>query len=274
MNKVFVLFESDALGDNIAWLPYLEQYEQTAGVTVYANCYYPHLFGDVYPSRYFLSTDETTTGYDKVLSVGITNREIPLQKVATDCLGLPFKETRPRFNFDKLTKTGDKTITFSEFGSNYCKSWNNPYGWKQVIKYIKSLSYVPVSVSKEPTLLSDVMDCTGKDLFSVCNLIYSSSMYIGVSSGLAWLSWVLKKPVIMISGHTLPYFEFQDGNHRISSVNDKICVGCYNNNNVSVEWEDGWCPFYKNTIREHECTYSISSSVVISCIKDILKKQT
>ena len=274
MNKIFVRFESDALGDNIAWLPYLEQYEQSIGTTIDANCYYPDLFGDVYPSRYFLSKTQMFDEYDTVVSVGITNREVPLQKVATDCLGLSFREIRPRFNFAKLTKTHGNTITFSEFGSNYCKSWNNPYGWKQVIKYIKSLSYTPVSVSKEPTNLSDVVDCTGKDLLSVCNLIYSSSMYIGVSSGLAWLSWVLQTPVIMISGHTLPYFEFQDGNRRISASNDKICVGCYNNNNVSVEWEDGWCPFYKNTVREHECTYSISSSVVISCINDILKKQT
>lgn len=265
-----VRFESDALGDNIAWLPYLEQYERENNVIVHANCYYQDLFGDVYPERYFQKIDSK----DCDIKIGISDRELPLQKVACDCLGLQFKETRPRFNFSKLVKSEGKTITFSEFGSNHSRSWNNPYGWTQVIRYINSISYKPVAVSFESTDLTDIVDFTGRDLISVCNVIYSSDLYVGVSSGLAWLSWILNVPVVMIGGVTLPYFEFQEGNRRISALNfnNNICVGCYNNNSVSIEWDDKWCPFYKNTIREHECTYSISSSVVINAIKSALKK--
>jgi autotransporter strand-loop-strand O-heptosyltransferase len=268
MKSVYVRFQSEALGDNIAWLPYLEEYERINNVLVYSNCCYSNLFGDVYPDRYFSKND----GIGDVVEIGITNREIPLQRVASDCLGLTFAERKPRFNFSKLNKSVDKTITFSEFGSNYCKSWNNPYGWIKVIQHIVSKGYTPISVSKESTGLNNVRDCTGLDLLSVCNLIYSSHAFVGVSSGLAWLAWVLNVPVVMISGHTHSYFEFQSGNERISisDFNKNICVGCYNNNNVNVDWDDMWCPFHKGTIREHECTYSITPSMVVSKIDKIL----
>ena len=42
----------------------------------------------------------------------------------------------------------------------------------------------------------------------IINILHHSEMYIGVSSGLAWLSWSIKKPVVMISGFSSDWTEF------------------------------------------------------------------
>ena len=73
----------------------------------------------------------------------------------------------------------------------------------------------------------------------------------------------------MLSGHTHPYFEFSENCIRLTPP-ENICVGCYNNNSLEVKWEDTWCPYHKDTYRQHECTYSIEPSLVINAIKRIL----
>ena len=47
----------------------------------------------------------------------------------------------------------------------------------------------------------NIIDKTGNlPIEDIINILYHSEMYIGVSSGLAWLSWSIKNPVILISG--------------------------------------------------------------------------
>jgi len=262
--KVYVHLESNQLGDCIAWLPYIDIAREKYGWDVYTNFYYKDLFEDVYPNLKF----QIPESCDKRIVIDVFDREKPLQWSSAHALGLEYVEQRPRFNVSKLKKTLGKTITFSEYGSNYCKSWNNPIGWPKVIQYIQKIGYTPIAVSKEPTILSNVIDCTGLSLLNVCNHLYSSSVYIGVSSGLAWLAWVLDVPVIMISGHTKRYFEF-NCNVRLGP-SETTCFGCYNDNDLKVEWEDVWCPHYKGTYRQHECTYTITHNEVIHAVNYVL----
>jgi len=263
--KVYVHLGSDQLGDCIAWLPFIDIAREKYGWDVYTNFYYKNLFADSYPNLKF----EIPSFYDKKVVIDVFDREKPLQWSSAHVLGLDYVEQRPRFNFKKLKKIPGNTITFSEYGSNYCKSWNNPIGWFKTIQHIKSIGYEPISVSKEPTLLPNVIDYTGLDLLDVCNVIYSSSAYIGVSSGLAWLAWVLNIPVIMISGHTKRYFEF-NCDVRLGP-SEPTCFGCYNDNKLEVVWEDVWCPHHKGTYRQHECTYTITHTDVINAVNYVLK---
>ena len=265
--KVYVHLESDQLGDCIAWLPYIDIAREKYGWDVYTNFYYKNLFADSYPNLKF----EIPSSYDKKIVIAVFDREKPLQWSSAHALGVDYVEQRPRFNLSKLKKTSGKTITFSEYGSNYCKSWNNPIGWFKTTQYVKTIGYNPIAISNEPTLLSNVTDCTGLDLLQVCDLIYSSSVYIGVSSGLAWLAWCLDVPVIMISGHTKRYFEFNSNIIRLGPLDDCICFGCYNDNKLEIKWEDIWCPHYKGTYRQHECTYTISDADVVNAINYALK---
>lgn len=264
--KVYVHLESNQLGDCIAWLPYIDIARIKYNWEVYTNFYYKELFQDVYPEIIF----DSPNTYDKKVVITITDREKPLQWSSAYALGVDYTEQKPRFNKAKLKKKHDKIITFSEYGSNYCKSWNNPIGWQKVIKHIDDKGYTPIAISKEPTILANIKDCTGLPLNEVCDLIYSSDLYIGVSSGLAWLAWCLDIPVIMISGHTKKYFEFNSNIIRLGP-SEPTCFGCYNNNKLEVDWEDIWCPYHKGTYRQHECTYTISHTDVIDAINYMLK---
>ena len=270
MKKVFINIKSESLGDNIAWLPYVEEYRIENKCEVATNFRYPELFGDVYPSVGFF--DGIPSGYN-VIDVCVTDRTIPLQQTASNCLGLPYREIRPKFNLSKLKKIGTKIVTISEYGSNYSRMWNNPYGWRMVVDYLRTRSYTVMAVSHESTQLQNVIDYTGHGLIDVCNALYSSDMFVGVNTGLSWLAWSLSVPVVMIGSNTKPYFEFQEGNYRISadSTNPSICTGCYNNNQLDVPWEDVWCPYYKDTVRQHECTKTISPKTVIKGIDKVIE---
>ncbi|MCX4159748.1 MULTISPECIES: glycosyltransferase family 9 protein [Paraburkholderia] len=53
-------------------------------------------------------------------------------------------------------------------------------------------------------------------------LLQHASAFVGMSSGLAWLAWACRTPVVMISGFTLPYNEFQTP-YRVFNVH--TCTG-------------------------------------------------
>ena len=53
-----------------------------------------------------------------------------------------------------------------------------------------------------------------------------SVMFIGIGSGLSWLSWSLNVPTVLISGFSEPFAEMQDC-IRVSAPQGK-CSGCFN----------------------------------------------
>ena len=48
-NRVFIMFGSEALGDSIAWIPYVEEYRVTNNVDVILYSKFNFLFDKVYP---------------------------------------------------------------------------------------------------------------------------------------------------------------------------------------------------------------------------------
>ena len=89
---------------------------------------------------------------------------------------------------------------------------------------------------------------------------------ITISSGLAWVSWAVGTPVVMISGFTKPWYEFKSNNIRIHNPN--VCNGCWNEcENFDLHWL--YCPKLKN----FECTRKILAKDVIDAIKPLIKKE-
>ena len=109
-----------------------------------------------------------------------------------------------------------------------------------------------------------IIDFTGDyPIEDIMNIIHHSELYIGVSSGLAWLSWALNKPVTMISGFSSEWTEFSTKINRI--INKDVCNSCFNNHKLDAgDWE--WCPIHKDTSRQFECTKKISPKIVIESI--------
>jgi autotransporter strand-loop-strand O-heptosyltransferase len=94
-----------------------------------------------------------------------------------------------------------------------------------------------------------------------------SKAFIGIGSGLSWLSWSLDTPTVLVSGFSYDWAEMQDC-IRITAPKGK-CEGCFNRLRLNAgDWN--WCPDHKGTDRQFECTKSITSEMVISELKKFL----
>jgi autotransporter strand-loop-strand O-heptosyltransferase len=102
---------------------------------------------------------------------------------------------------------------------------------------------------------------------STIEVLQKSEMFIGISSGLSWLSWALGTKTCIISGFSDPVTEFEDC-IRIYTK-DGFCRGCFNTHQLDPgDWN--WCPKHKGTQRQFECSKTISGEEVIRAIKDYL----
>jgi autotransporter strand-loop-strand O-heptosyltransferase len=88
-----------------------------------------------------------------------------------------------------------------------------------------------------------------------------STLFIGIGSGLSWLSWATQTPTVLVSGFSYNYTEPTNGVIRINAEDGK-CSGCFNDFRLDPgDWN--WCPVHKGTERHFECTKSITAEKVI-----------
>ena len=94
-----------------------------------------------------------------------------------------------------------------------------------------------------------------------------SKLFIGISSGLSWLSWATDTPTVLISGFSETYTE-PSSCYRLGAPEGK-CKGCFNSHKLDAgDWN--WCPIHKGTNKQFECSKTITSKSVIEKLKYIL----
>jgi len=226
--KVFIKMDAYALGDNIAWIPYVELFRKKHNCTVICSTFHNYLFIQDYPEILFVEPNTVINNIYIQYYIGASNdgntiyspfkvNEIPLQKVASSILGLDFEEINPRlFSTKKTLSIAKKYVTLSEFGSTENKSWGYKNGWQEVVDFLVKKGYNVVVISKEKTSLVNVIDLSGNiELKSRITDIQHAEFHLGVSSGLSWLAWSLGKHVFMISDVTPIWHEFQSNISRI-----------------------------------------------------------
>ena len=104
-------------------------------------------------------------------------------------------------------------------------------------------------------------------LESVMDEMAKSKAFIGIGSGLSWLSWALGTKTVLISGFSYDWAEMKDC-VRIGSPKGK-CSGCFNRLKLDAgDWN--WCPDHKGTNRQFECTKTITSEMVITELEKFL----
>lgn len=194
--------------------------------------------------------------------------KITLASVVSDILGLDYREIRPNIpkEENKERPIEKKFVCISEFASAPgLKLWNNQIGWQKVVDHLNSLGFQVVSISMEKTNLKNVIKRNGKiDLEDRIWYLHHCEFFIGVSSGLSWLAWACGKKVVMISGATKEWNEFQEDNIRI--INKNFCNGCWNSDEHSQKFgcfHYSLCPENKN----FECTRKISPQEVINSME-------
>lgn len=236
---VFIKCDSYALGDNISWIPYFEEFRRRHNCTVICSTFFNELFEREYPHLLFVKPNTrignvyaqfyvgATTDINEKYSPGIYNNK-PLQQTATDILGFNFVEMVPRVSEPtlKLSFSDGSSkgyVCLSEFASAENKMWQYPNGWQMIVDKINSLGYKVVVISKEPTKLKNIIDLTGNhSLQDRINQISGAKLFLGVSSGLSWLAWAVGTHVVMISDISPDWHEFQTGITRFSANENNI----------------------------------------------------
>ena len=96
-------------------------------------------------------------------------------------------------------------------------------------------------------------------------MIYNTDIFIGIGSGLSWLSWAVGTPTILISGFSAPWCEPNNSIERV--FNPNVCNSCFNDPNIEFDKGDwNWCP-RKN---DFECSKKITPEMVIEKINKII----
>ena len=277
--RVFINFDSRSLGDTISWIPYVLEFKNVHQCDVIVSTHLNHLFRNVYPELEFVEPGNVVHNIHGQYNLGWfydTNKEpvlpntIPLQQAATNILGLPYTEIKPRISYKIYDRPyEEKYITIATNSTAGCKFWTKE-GWQELINYLHSLGYKVINVSKEDNKFNNCEKVKNTEMDYTMNVIHHSEFFVGLSSGLSWLSWAMGKHVVMISNFTESNHEFTSNCTRITNPN--VCNGCWNSPIHRFDKGDwNWCPVHKGTSRQFECHTSITSEMVINQIKHLLK---
>jgi len=287
--RVYISFGSKSLGDTLAWIPYCEEFRKKHNCELIVSTFMNSLFKNEYPNIEFVEPGETVYNIIAQYQLGWYYNENgefdfnkhpfdfkrqPLQKTATDILGLEYKEIRPKLKLPNVSKK--KKIGIGFHSTAQAKYWNNPDGWQSVIDHLDALGYECMIYSKEGDGYMNNFYPKGVTLFKggnlqeVINDLVSCEFFIGLGSGLSWLAWACKLPVILISGFSEKFAETKLDTYRV--INEDVCHGCFNNDRLNAgDWN--WCPLHKGTDRQFECSKKITSDMVIKEINKIMNKE-
>lgn len=288
---VMIQLPVGTIGDSIGWFSYVERFQKKHQCRLI--CVMTPWIADIvrgqYPDITFIAPEETKNYqpyacyYMGLFFKGdvdhqpIDFRYIGLHRTAGYILGVDPSDEPPRFDLSAPRKIREKYVCIAAQSSSQAKYWNNPSGWYEVVKFLKENGYRVFCIDKERVHGSGLVwnhipwgaeDFTGAlPLQERINLIKDADFFIGLSSGLSWLAWGCKVPVVMISGFTHPTNEFATP-YRV--INYHTCHSCWNDMRIDFDHFDFlWCPRHKGTDRHFECTKLISAEQVITMIKKI-----
>lgn len=286
--RVKIVNESPSLGDYIAWMPFVDLFQKKHNCIL--DFYTPNkdLFQENYKNLNFYNyNDITNTDYVATYKLGyfdpndrnvspVDNRTINLQKTAADILGLEYVNTKPTVVVKNKVRTlSEKYVCISTASTAGAKHWQNKEGWQKTVDYLNHLGYKVVVIQKEPLNYMDLNGLTNvihpetKTLDDAINWLYNCEFFIGLGSGISWLAWAADKKVVLISGFSKKFAEF-DTPYRI--INESVCNGCWNNPIHKFNGGDwNWCPEYKDTPKQFECTKNITFEMVKEKIDLLLK---
>ncbi len=287
--RVYVALDSKALGDSLAWIAYVEEFGRVHKCKMITSTFMNEMFEKQYPNIEFVKPGDNVENLYAMYAIGLFYNEDntiniyknpidpktqTMQKMCSDILGLPYTEIKPKLKERKpIIDTNYKQVCIGIHGTAQSKFWNNPNGWQDVVDWLNNKGYVVKLLSKEGDnymgniLPTGIVKHPNGPLELVMDEMKKSKAFIGIGSGLSWLSWALDIPTVLISGFSYEWAEMQDC-IRIAAPKGK-CEGCFNRLRLDAgDWN--WCPDHKGTERQFECTKSITSEMVIKELEKFL----
>ena len=287
---VKIVNESPSLGDGVSWVACIDLFQKKHNCIV--DYYTPNkdLFEIEYPNINFYNynhvKDENYYASYKIGCFDPNDNSISpadyrtqnLQQIATNILGLDYEEVKTKIHIkDKDRKLQEKYVCISTASTSGCKHWQHIDGWQKVVDHLNNNGYKVVVIQKEALNymdlqgLKNVIHPQTQSIHEAISWIYNCEFFVGLSSGNSWLAWALDKKVLLISGFTKSFNEFFTP-YRV--INESVCNGCWNDIKYKFNAGDwNWCPKYKNTKKQFECTTEISFEMVkeklINIINDV-----
>jgi autotransporter strand-loop-strand O-heptosyltransferase len=280
--KVLLSFESKSIGDTIAWAPYAVDFAKKHDCKVVLSTFHNNWFEGlkeysdiefikpgqsvfceaVYRIGWFRSSNNK---WDKFDSYPNPLNSQPLQKTASDILGLDFVERNYGIKFKPEKRPyQQKYVVIGPESTAGCKEWSYD-SWKILIKQIRERGLDVICLTNKPYSIEGARCIHGKSLEESFNIMYHAEFFIGLSSGLSWINWSLGKHTVLISGFTAKDHEFQTNITRIQ--NEHACNSCWANINFTFDAGDwDWCPIWKGTDKQHICAKSISPLTVFNLL--------
>ena len=276
---VLISFESESIGDTIAWAPYVVEFQKKHRCIVILSTFHNEFFEkhEPYQDIIFIKPSQVVdcfavyrVGYfrgeegkwDKFESYPNQLNTIPLQQTATDILGLPSYEINHGVKFTSSKRPiKQKYIVFAPQSTAGCKEWIYD-NWVELSKVLIDKGYEIITLTSKPYHIPNVKNVCDVKWNEVFNYLYHSEFLIGLSSGLAWANWSLNKTTVMLAGFTEEFNEFTNNNIRISN---NLCIKCWNDSEMIFDPGDwNWCPVYKGTKKQHICQRSITVEQVLN----------
>jgi autotransporter strand-loop-strand O-heptosyltransferase len=275
--NVLIQLDSRSIGDTLAWFPYVEEFRKKHNCVVYCSTFWNNWFIEQYPSIKFIEPGTLIKDIYAKYNIGwylpadsnrnpIDYKKIPLQKTASDILGLEYKEIRPKINIPNESRPiEEKYVCIAQYSTANAKHWHYPckdsnIGWQILVDWLNEQGYKVMVISKQKTKLKNIIDHTGNfPIEQRINELNHCEFFIGVGSGLSWLAWAVGKKVVMISGFSNPICEFQSNIINVHNFN--VCNGCFNKH-IFDRGDWNWCPEHKNTDRQFECSINITPKMI------------
>lgn len=285
--NVRVNIDSKSLGDTLAWLPQVHAFARKHPHTrVFLSHFWPDLFDQgAYPELEFIDPDSVVDDCYATYNIGYyfdhpdwyhprDPRLQPLGGIASDILGFGYREIRPVLKPSAVTppRSDRPVVCIATASTAECKHWLHPGGWQAVVDHLVGQGYEIVVIQKEKTSLQNVTDETGdRPIGERIARIDHCALFVGLGSGLSWLAWARGRPVVLISGFSEPYAEFEADCERV--INREVCHGCWNDPAHTFDRGDWhWCPRLAGSDRQFECTREISTGMVIAAVNRSLSK--
>jgi autotransporter strand-loop-strand O-heptosyltransferase len=291
--EVLIQFPVGTLGDTIGWFPYAVKFKERHGCRLtccMAEKLIP-LFRDAYPDIAFVTQDDVKPErYYATYSLGLffddkdfvwqpsDFRFVGLHRTAGYILGVDPIEMAPEIAVaDDTRPIAEPYVCIAVQSTTQSKCWNNPVGWHDVIAFLKDAGYRGVCIDQNRVHGTGLIwnhiphgaeDETGdRPLTERARWLKHAEFFVGLSSGLSWLAWASRTPVVMISGFTHPTNEFTTP-YRV--INYHTCNSCWNDPALRFDHKDFlWCPRHKDSPRQFECTRLITSEHVKATIKRV-----
>jgi autotransporter strand-loop-strand O-heptosyltransferase len=291
--EVLIQFPVGTLGDIMGWFPYAPRFQHVHGcrLSVAMAEWLIPLFRDAYPDITFVTHEQVEPRrYYATYNIGLffddeqrihqpcDFRLVGLHRTAGYILGVDPTEEPPRLVPSEPGRPiPQRYVCIAVQSTTQAKYWNNPFGWREVIRFLREAGYEVVCIDRSPAngqglvwnhLPNGARDETGeRPLPERARWLMHAEFFVGLSSGLSWLAWAAGIPVVMISGFTHPTNEFATP-YRV--INYHACNSCWND--VRVRFDHGdflWCPRHKDTPRQFECTRLITADQVKDAIRRV-----